>query len=100
MKTNTSTLSQDIIEGIRAAIGPAPAVLHEPSFNGNEWLYLKECLDSTYVSSVGKYVDRFEIDLAKYGYSVSETLFGEIAQGQRIQINSASATQGVWLLKN
>lgn len=66
MKTNTSTLAQDIIEGIRAAIGPAPAVLHEPSFNGNEWLYLKECLDSTYVSSVGKYVDRFEIDLANF----------------------------------
>ncbi len=39
-------------------------MLHEPSFNGNEWLYLKECLDSTFVSSVGKFVDRFEADLA------------------------------------
>lgn len=41
-------------------------VLHEPSFTGNEWLYLKECLDSTFVSSVGKFVDRFELDLASF----------------------------------
>ena len=40
--------------------------LHEPRFNGNEWTYLKECLDSTFVSSVGKFVDRFEDDLARF----------------------------------
>ena len=40
--------------------------LHEPSFRGNEWQYLKECLDSTFVSSVGKFVDRFEIELAAF----------------------------------
>ena len=39
--------------------------LHEPKFNGNEWKYLKDCLDSTYVSSVGAYVDRFELGLKK-----------------------------------
>ena len=66
MKTHTSNIADNIIEAIRSVIGPAPAVLHEPSFNGNEWEYLRECLDSTYVSSVGKYVDRFEIDLAKF----------------------------------
>jgi aminotransferase in exopolysaccharide biosynthesis len=41
-------------------------MLHEPSFIGNEWRYLKECLDSTFVSSVGKFVDRFELDLANF----------------------------------
>ena len=66
MKTHTSNIADNIIEAIRSVIGPAPAVLHEPSFNGNEWEYLRDCLDSTYVSSVGKYVDRFEIDLAKF----------------------------------
>jgi perosamine synthetase len=40
--------------------------LHEPSFLGNEWVYVKECLDSGWVSSVGKFVDRFEEDLATY----------------------------------
>ena len=40
--------------------------MHEPNFAGNEWSYLKDCLDSTYVSSVGEYVDRFEEDLAQF----------------------------------
>jgi len=34
--------------------------LHEPYFGGNEKKYLNECIDSTFVSSVGKFVDRFE----------------------------------------
>jgi dTDP-4-amino-4,6-dideoxygalactose transaminase len=34
--------------------------LHEPHFGGNEKKYLADCVDSTFVSSVGKYVDRFE----------------------------------------
>lgn len=39
--------------------------LHEPKFNGNEKKYLNECIDSTFVSSVGKYVDIFEKKFAK-----------------------------------
>ena len=39
--------------------------LHEPRFIGNERKYLNECIDSTFVSSVGKFVDRFEVDFAK-----------------------------------
>jgi perosamine synthetase len=31
-----------------------------PEIRGNEWRYVKECLDTTWVSSVGSYVDRFE----------------------------------------
>jgi perosamine synthetase len=34
--------------------------LHEPNFSGNEWNYVKACLDSGWVSSVGKYVDEFK----------------------------------------
>lgn len=40
--------------------------LHEPRFEGNESKYLQECLQSTYVSSVGPFVNRFERDLADY----------------------------------
>lgn len=40
--------------------------LHEPVFTGNEKKYLEECIDSTYVSSVGKFVDKFETEMAKY----------------------------------
>ncbi|GGF94446.1 MULTISPECIES: LegC family aminotransferase [Cysteiniphilum] len=38
--------------------------LHEPRFIGNEKNYLNDCIDSTFVSSVGKYVDQFEDALA------------------------------------
>jgi len=40
--------------------------LHEPRFLGNEKKYLNECIDSTFVSSVGKFVDRFEDMIAEY----------------------------------
>lgn len=40
--------------------------LSVPVFVGNEKKYLEECIDTTFVSSVGKFVDRFEEDMAKY----------------------------------
>ncbi len=36
-----------------------------PVVRGNEWNYVKECLDTGWVSSVGSYVDRFERELAQ-----------------------------------
>jgi perosamine synthetase len=45
---------------------PGPTGLHEPQFRGREWEYVKHCLDSTWVSSLGPYVDRFEAALAEY----------------------------------
>jgi perosamine synthetase len=63
---NQLRLSEQIVASMRVAVGPGPVALHEPHFAGNEWLYLKECLDSTFVSSVGKFVDQFEAELAAY----------------------------------
>jgi len=40
--------------------------LHAPVFIGREKEYLNECIDTTYVSSVGKFVDRFEVMVAEY----------------------------------
>ena len=40
--------------------------LHEPRFSGNEKKYINECIDSTFVSSIGKFVDEFEEKIAKY----------------------------------
>lgn len=63
-----SALRDDVQAAVRAVIGEAtPRVaLHEPEFAGREWDYVKECLDTGWVSSVGSYVDRFEADLAAY----------------------------------
>ncbi len=43
--------------------------LHEPVFIGRERDYVVDTIDSTYVSSVGAFVDRFELDMAKYAGS-------------------------------
>jgi perosamine synthetase len=40
--------------------------LHEPKFIGNEKKYLNKCIDTSYVSSVGKFVSEFEKKIAKY----------------------------------
>ena len=61
-----SSLAHQVVAAVQAVVGPGPVSLHEPQFAGNEWTYLKECLDSTFVSSVGKFVDRFEAELAAY----------------------------------
>jgi perosamine synthetase len=70
----TSDLPQSVLGAIRSVTGQGTVPLHEPGFHGNEWTYLKECLDSTFVSSVGKFVDRIELDLARFtgaGYAVA-----------------------------
>jgi perosamine synthetase len=40
--------------------------LHAPKFNGNEKKYILETIDSTFVSSIGNYVDEFEQQMAEY----------------------------------
>ncbi len=66
MTEDTCSIHSSITSAIRKAVdGPSKLPLHEPSFEGNEWHYVKDCLDSGWVSSVGKYVDLFEIELAR-----------------------------------
>ena len=59
-------LAANIVQAIQSVAGNGSSPLHEPRFAGNEWTYLKECLDSTYVSSIGKFVNQFEHELADY----------------------------------
>ena len=40
--------------------------LSVPSLKGNEWKYLKECIDTEWVSSAGKFVDAFEQRIAEF----------------------------------
>lgn len=57
----------DVVDFIHRLFGTDDLVpLHAPCFVGNEKKYLNECIDSTYVSSVGKFVDRFEEMVAEY----------------------------------
>jgi len=54
----------DFIRSVYRSKGVIP--LHEPQFIGNEKKYLNECIDSTYVSSSGSFIDKLEDNIAKY----------------------------------
>lgn len=57
----------NIIEFIQTTFNTKDFIpLHEPRFTGNEKKYLNDCIDSTFVSSVGKYVDLFEEKFASF----------------------------------
>jgi perosamine synthetase len=58
----------DVIAAIRVAVErpSGPVALHEPCFVGAEWTYVKECLDSGWVSSAGRFVETFESCLRDY----------------------------------
>lgn len=59
-------MSKAIINHIKAQFPEGFIPLHAPVFVGNEKAYLEECIDSTFVSSVGKFVDQFEADFCAY----------------------------------
>jgi perosamine synthetase len=56
-------LSDRVLEALRSVV-PGPASLHEPMLDGNEARYVRECVESGIVSSIGPYVDRLEAVLA------------------------------------
>ena len=58
---------QNVIGFIKDLYGNQEFVpLSVPKLIGNEKKYLDDCIDTTFVSSVGQYVDRFEKDIAAY----------------------------------
>ena len=69
-----SKLSGEILTRLQDLF-PQGAALHEPLFEGNEWQYVKECIQTSWVSSRGAFVDRLEQGLtdftgAKYAVAV------------------------------
>ncbi len=59
-------MSEEVLRAIVRTIGTRKVSLHEPEFLGNESKYLEECLDSTFVSTVGKFVNEFESQLSEF----------------------------------
>jgi aminotransferase in exopolysaccharide biosynthesis len=57
---------EEIIDFIRCQFPNKDVLpLHEPSFSGNEKLYVMDAINSTFVSSIGPYVDMFELMMAE-----------------------------------
>ena len=55
-----------LIKFIKSIYSKKEIFLHEPVFFGNELKYLSQTIESTFVSSVGPFVDRFELEMAKF----------------------------------
>ena len=64
MKNNSSFVSE-LVQAIKSVTGDSSTALHGPLFNGNELTYTRECIESGFVSSVGAFVNRFEVELAE-----------------------------------
>jgi len=74
MNINKSELSKKIAQSIFSVTGNKILPLHEPFFDGNELKYVKECIESTMVSSIGEYVNRFEkmiVDFTGSKYAIA-----------------------------
>ena len=57
----------DVVDFVRSIYGKEGVIpLHEPLFIGNEKKYLNECIDSTFVSSIGQFVNKFEEKISHY----------------------------------
>jgi perosamine synthetase len=63
----TTKLAAEFVAAIRSVVGDAPQVgLHVPEIGAAEKHYVNECLDSTFVSSVGPFVTQFEEEIATF----------------------------------
>jgi len=56
---------ETVVKAVRERYGEGFIPLHAPHFGGNEKKYLNECIDSTFVSSVGEFVNRFETEMCR-----------------------------------
>jgi aminotransferase in exopolysaccharide biosynthesis len=68
MNSSVSPPVQALLEAIHQVVGPSsrehPIGLHEPDFRGTQaWAYVKDCLDTGWVSTAGGWVSRFEQQL-------------------------------------
>ena len=65
-RQNNTALLEGVLERLERVLGPANAFipLHIPEFLGDERALVADCIDTGWVSSVGKYVDEFERDVA------------------------------------
>ena len=62
---STSSTLRSIQQVVGTSSPSQPVALHEPDFQGTEaWTYVKDCLDTGWVSTAGKWVNRFEQELA------------------------------------
>ena len=68
--------------------------LHAPIFGGNEKEYMQDCIDTTFVSHVGKYVSQFEDMTARYIGAKHAVAFVNGTSALHIALKVAGVEQG------
>jgi perosamine synthetase len=93
VKTSIATGRAYILSDVPDGPLTAPVPLCEPELRGNEWLYVKSCLDTKWVSSVGSFVERFERDVASHVGSMHgvATVSGTAALHVALQVAGVGA---------
>ena len=66
MRAMTTPLGHAFLDALHRVLGEAAAPLHEPEFGARESALVQDCLDSTFVSTVGRYVEQLEGMLSDY----------------------------------
>ncbi len=68
MRGTDKPVDQALLDVLRRVLGTprSTIALHEPEFAGNEQALVRDCIESSFVSSVGQYVDQFERMIAEY----------------------------------
>ena len=57
---------QQIVARVRSVVGGNAALLHQPSFGGNESRYVQQCIDTGWVSSAGSFVTQLEQQICNF----------------------------------
>ena len=85
----------DLIEFIKKQYPNKNTIpLHEPSFNGNEKEYVLDTINSTFVSSVGAYVDKFEIMIANLSNTQKAVATVNGTSALQVALRLAGVSQG------
>jgi perosamine synthetase len=87
-------LAERIAELIRRVTGDQKVVLHEPRLTGNELDYVKDCVETGWVSSVGSYVDRFEKDLVAFTGAAHAVAVSNGTSGLQVAIQLVGVRPG------
>ncbi|MDP2414328.1 LegC family aminotransferase [Daejeonella sp.] len=87
---------QETINKIREAFGQPESFipLHEPRFRGNEKKYLNDAIDSTFVSSVGAYVDKVEMMLSQIAQTEKAVATVNGTAGIQIALKMVGVSEG------
>jgi aminotransferase in exopolysaccharide biosynthesis len=88
-----------IIKTVKSIYLDDPIIpLHRPFFRGSEKQYIYDTIESTYVSSVGKFVDRFENDITNYTKAEASVAVVNGTAALHIALLLAGVTEGDYVI--